>query len=240
MIADKPLGINNYGSIPHLLGSKLGGTDKYIHVGQHKILTEKTRDKNDYVIVTEKYDGSNVGIARLNNKIIAITRSGYLASTSPYKQHHLFSDWVYKNRTRLSLIINEGERLCGEWLIQSHSIIYKIKGDPFIAFDFMNTKNKRVLFDDLLTKTNAIDIKTPRVLFSGFSAFGIPEAMEKLNSEKINQDITTDEIPEGAVWKLERKGVYEFMAKYVRPDYESGKNIIGISDEDLIYNEITP
>jgi ATP-dependent RNA circularization protein (DNA/RNA ligase family) len=239
MISDKPLGINNYGSIPHLLGSKLGGTDKYIHVGQHKILTEKTRDKNDFIIVTEKYDGSNVGIAKLNGKIIAITRSGYLAETSKYNQHILFGEWVEKNKVRFSEIINEGERLCGEWLLQSHSIIYKIKGDPFVAFDFMNTANKRVPFDELLEITKQADIKTPRILFSGYSAFGIESVMEKLNSSKYNQDITTDENPEGAVWKLERKGVYEFMAKYVRPDYESGKNIIGIDEDNVIFNEIT-
>lgn len=41
----KPLNRKNYGSIPHLLGSKLGETDKYIHEGQHRIMTENTRDK---------------------------------------------------------------------------------------------------------------------------------------------------------------------------------------------------
>ena len=55
----KPLNRKSYGSIPHLLGSKLGATDKYVHEGQHRIMTEKTRDKHDHVIVNEKYDGSN-------------------------------------------------------------------------------------------------------------------------------------------------------------------------------------
>ena len=65
----KPLNRKNYGSIPHLLGSKFGATDKYVNEGQHRIMTEKTRDKNDHVIVTEKYDGSNVGIAKVKRQI---------------------------------------------------------------------------------------------------------------------------------------------------------------------------
>ena len=94
----KPLNQKNYGSIPHLSNSKLGTGDYFIHEGQEKILTEKKRDKHDNILVFEKYDGSNVGICRVDNNIYALTRSGYLANTSPYKQHHIFSDWVEKNK----------------------------------------------------------------------------------------------------------------------------------------------
>ena len=101
----KPLNRKNYGSISHLLGSKLGATDKYVHEGQHRIMTEKTRDKHDYVIVTEKYDGSNVGITKVNGKILAITRSGYLAETSPYTQHHYFAKWVEMQGNRFDFML---------------------------------------------------------------------------------------------------------------------------------------
>ena len=85
---EKPLGGKSYGSIPHLIGSKLGDGDHHVHDGQHRICTEKTRDKHDLVIVQEKYDGSNVGVANIGGEIIALTRAGYTADSSPYEQHH--------------------------------------------------------------------------------------------------------------------------------------------------------
>lgn len=92
----KPTGKKNYGSIPHLSSSKLGSGDRFMTEGQERILTIKKRDRHDVIRVFEKYDGSNVGIVKHEGKIYPLTRSGYLASTSPYKQHHLFSDWVKK------------------------------------------------------------------------------------------------------------------------------------------------
>lgn len=86
----KPIGRKNYGSIPHLHNSKLGEGDYYIGEGQERILTLKARDKHDNVLGLKKYDGSNVGVAKFEDKIFALTRSGYEASTSPCKQHHCF------------------------------------------------------------------------------------------------------------------------------------------------------
>ena len=108
----KPLNRKNYGSIPHLSNSKLGEKDYFIGDGQERILTKKTRDKNDLVIVSEKYDGSNVGVGKMNGKIFALTRSGYDANTSPYKQHHLFSNWVADNHNMFGFL-NDGERKPG-------------------------------------------------------------------------------------------------------------------------------
>lgn len=118
----KPLNRKNYGSIPHLSNSKLGEKDYYICEGQERILTVQPRDKNDIIIVTEKYDGSNVGVCKVDGNVYALTRSGYEARTSPYKQHHLFADWVENNLVGLSLLLKEGERICGEWMAQAHGL----------------------------------------------------------------------------------------------------------------------
>jgi len=63
--------------------------------------------------VQEKLDGSNVGVAKLNNQIIPLTRAGYRADTSPYTQHHKFAKWVLKpvNYKRFDLVLNNNERL---------------------------------------------------------------------------------------------------------------------------------
>ena len=43
----KPLGGKAYGSIPHLIGSRVGPGDHHCHEGQARIATEKVRDKHD-------------------------------------------------------------------------------------------------------------------------------------------------------------------------------------------------
>lgn len=229
----KPLNKKNYGSIPHLLGSKLGKTDKYIHEGQHKILTEKTRDKHDFIIVTEKYDGSNVGIAKVNKKIIAITRSGYLAETSPYKQHYIFAKWVESQKDRFDFI-GEGERLVGEWLLQVHSIKYKIKGEPFIAFDYFTKENKRLSFYDFNNITILPNILIPNVIHANYSAFSTDNAMKELNKRTSGNFYS--ENPEGVVYRIERKGKFDFAAKFVRSDFEAGKYCVGVDEANLMWN----
>lgn len=132
----KPIGRKNYGSIPHLHNSKLGEGDYYIGEGQERILTTKARDKHDNILVFEKYDGSNVGVAKFENKIFALTRSGYEANTSPYKQHHYFANWVKKRELLFADMLQNGERITGEWLAQAHGLIYKIEVEPIVFFDY--------------------------------------------------------------------------------------------------------
>ena len=55
----------NYGSIPHLLDSKLGAHDKYLHEGQDAIIRRGGRDKHDALYASLKLDGTNVGVVLL-------------------------------------------------------------------------------------------------------------------------------------------------------------------------------
>lgn len=137
---EKPLGRKNYGSIGHLPNSRMGSGDHSIHDGQADIATKKLL-KNKHgltreVIVQEKLDGSNVGIARVEGRIVPLSRSGYVADTSPYDQHKVFHRWVLQQKDRWDFI-QEGERLVGEWLMQAHSTKYELKHEPFVAFDLM-------------------------------------------------------------------------------------------------------
>ena len=67
--ASKPLGIKNYGHIPHLPGSRIGPGDHHCDAGQARIATQTWRDRHDSVIVLEKLDGSNVGVALVQGTI---------------------------------------------------------------------------------------------------------------------------------------------------------------------------
>ena len=232
----KPTGKKNYGSIPHLLGSKKDKTDKYITQGQHNICSLRIRDKHDFVVVQEKYDGSNVGVAKVRGYIVALTRSGYEAHTSPYQQHHVFSDWVNRNMLVFDAILNEGERICGEWMYQAHGLKYKIKGSAFVAFDLFNAANERVLFNEFRQRIEDYQDKfhLAKTIWEGNVACGIAQAFGLLRTE---HPVTCLEKPEGAVWRVERKGKVDFLAKFVRPDHIPGRYVPGIKGTKTVLND---
>lgn len=220
-----------YGSIAHLSTSKLTQqADKKIQIGQEKILTEKLRDKNDLIIVTEKVDGSNVGIKKHNGELIPITRSGYPALTSPYIQHHVFHDYVMINKDKYS-DLPEGYTICGEWCIQAHGTIYDLNNsDPFIVFDIKDDRNNRVTQGYMRYFCYKRGIKLVRELHCGEPIY-IEDAYEKIKYNAFGGDKS----PEGIVYRCERNGEFDFAAKWVRSDKQDGKYL-----DKVIYNNGLP
>ena len=219
----KPLGYKCYGSIPHILGSRLGPGDHHISVGQSRICTEETRDKYDEVVVLEKLDGSCCGVVLLNDQLLALNKAGYLATSSPHEQHHLFAIWVQQNEGRFRLVLNEGERIIGEWLALAHGTKYSCNTifEPFIAFDLMKD-GTRLIFDEFIERLCCgIDyppqrpLVTPSILSQGPT---LPELALSRDHNPWRLDP-----PEGIVYRVERKGKVDFLAKYVVPDKIDGK-----------------
>lgn len=227
----KPLGRRNYGSIAHLPGSRLGPGDHKCHEGQEKICNEQTRDKHDLIIVQEKLDGSNVGVARIDGQILALSRAGYLANTSPYEQHHKFSDWVDANASRFLDLLEDGERVVGEWLLQAHGTRYLLRHEPFVAFDIMR-EAKRAPWAEVSERT-AGKFVTPFVVHAG-GALSVAEAMWRLG--EFGHHGALDEI-EGAMWRVERKGVVDFLAKFVRPDKVDGAYLETVTGQPTVWNQ---
>ena len=217
---EKPLGKKSYGSIPHLSDSKLGKSEKKVTIGQERIATCYKRDKHDIIICQEKLDGSNVGVAKIDGKIVALTRAGYLAEDSHYELHHVFGRWVIDNISRFNHVLDDGERICGEWLYQAHGTKYDLPHEPFVAFD-MILGDKRLVFSDLKAKLCDL-FTTPHVINDGES-ISVRRAMGKLGKYGFHGAL---EPCEGAVWRVERKGVVDFLCKYVRPGKVDGKYII--------------
>jgi hypothetical protein len=226
----KPLGRRNYGSIAHLPGSRLGPGDHKCHEGQEKICTEKARDKHDLIIVQEKLDGSNVGVARVNGQILALSRAGYLASTSPYEQHHHFSFFVEANTQRFLDLLEDGERVVGEWLLVAHGTRYLLQHEPFVAFDIMR-EAKRAPWSEVAERTKGKFV-TPFVAHIG-GALSIPEAMERLG--EFGRHGALDPI-EGAMWRVERKGAVDFLAKYVKPGKVDGAYLESVTGLPAVWN----
>lgn len=224
----KPIGQKNYGSIGHLPNSRMGEGDHKVPDGMDKICTVETRDKHDTIIVQEKLDGSNVGVAMVDGEIYPLTRAGYIANTSPYKQHHVFYDWVIENKERFESILCEGERIVGEWLYQAHGTKYDLPHEPFVAFDIME-KSKRSTYSDFYNRVRGTFI-IPHLVHVG-GAISVEEVMNKLG--EYGHHGALDKI-EGAVWRVERNNLIDkkkggerraevdFLAKFVRPDKEDG------------------
>lgn len=226
----KPLGRKNYGSIGHLPCSRMGPADHACHPGQQRICVEKSRDRHDLIIVTEKLDGSNVGIANVDGQILALGRAGYLAQTSKYEQHQLFADWVRRDRQRWCGALRPGQRLVGEWMAQAHGTRYALPHGPFAAFDLMEGE-RRLPFDTLAAVCAAHEIPMPRLLHRGG-----PLSVEAAMALHGAGDHGCLDEPEGAVWRVERNGQFDFMAKWVRPDKIDGKFLPEVSGTETIWN----
>lgn len=237
-MTEKPLGRKNYGSIPHLPGSRTGPGDHTCHEGQARIATEKARDRHDEIIVTEKLDGSNVGVALVNGKLHALGRAGYLAESSSHEQHRLFARWVEENAARFYRALCEGERLVGEWMAQAHGTRYDLSHEPFVLFDLM-IEERRLLWEEIKWRAADGEFMTPAVLHEG-GPLSIEDAMKILGECGYHGAIDP---AEGAVWRIERDNlvdrhsgererVVDYLVKYVRPDKIDGIYL----DGDPVWN----
>ena len=241
-IKKKPLGKKSYGHIPHLPGSKTGPGEHTCTEGQARIATIKKRNKHDTIICQEKVDGSNVGIAKLNGHIFPLTKAGWVANTSPFEQHHVFYDWVLKQIKRFNTLLNEGERLCGEWLAQAHGTRYLLQHEPFVGFDLMYG-TKRALLDEMNERLPKFDIIQPTLLSIG-KAFSIEDMLEAI--KKISGHGAIDPV-EGAVWRIEtnrlkdrhsgkRIMVVDYLVKYKCQEHQDGIYLPEISGKDAVWN----
>lgn len=230
----KVLGHKAYGSIPHLIGSRRGPGDIGVNEGQHRICTEKARDKHDVIIVQEKLDGSCVAVAKSGDEILPLIRAGYLAKNSNYKQHHLFHDWVMENRDRFQHLLCNGERVVGEWLAQAHGTRYNLSHEPFVVFDIMRG-HERLNFHETYARCQSepVELVMPWCIHSG-PPISIEAVMAKLKDHGCHGAV---DIAEGAVWRVERQGKVDFLAKYVRPEKGAdGKYLESVTGEGPVWN----
>ena len=226
--SERPLGRKAYGSIPHLSGSRLGPGDYHCHKGQEDICFKGGKNKQGVkhrVIVSEKLDGSNVAIAKVGGVVEALGRSGYRAQSSPHKQHQVFAAWV---RDRCWDSLPEGWRVSGEWMYQAHGTLYN-PSSPLVAFDAFDSDNNRIPHDQARGLFYNLGLEGAHVVSDG-PGISIEDAMGKLG--KFGHHGATEQI-EGAVWRVETGGKFNFLTKYVRQDKVDGKYFTPEGQEDI-------
>jgi hypothetical protein len=220
----KPLNGKTYGSIAHLPNSRVGKTDRYITEGQARIATEKPRDSHDLVIIQEKLDGSCVGCYKKNGSLHALTRSGNLCNRSAFIHHHHFEAWMWKHFARFHSVLQEGERIVGEYLGLAHGTRYypeRVLGwEPWVAFDIM-VGSKRLPYAEFARRTEGVFRLPPTI------SIGPPQTVEWV-MEACPRSLYGGEHVEGWIWRVERNGYaqggarVDFLAKYVNPGFEAG------------------
>lgn len=225
----KPLGIKAYGHIPHLPGSRMGPGDHTCHEGQARICTVRVRDRHDTIVVQEKADGSCTAVARLDDTVVALGRAGYPAQSSPYEQHKLFADWVRRREPLFLEILQPGERLVGEWLAQAHGTRYVLPHDPWVVFDLMRGVS-RIPYEEFRHRVGD-RLVVPHTIHVGGS-LSVEAAMQQL---EVSAYGALDPV-EGAVWRVERNGSVDFLAKWVRPDKLDGRYLPEISGTLAVWN----
>jgi len=232
--AQKPLGARAYGHIGHLPSSRLGAGDHHVHEGQAVICTSKPR-KGDRIIVQEKLDGACMSVANIDGFIIPLTRAGYHARDASYEHLRFFDRYVSEREDQFAKLLAPGERVCGEWLALAHGTRYDPEWPffaPFIVFDIFRD-GKRILYDEFHARTAASGLRRPCVIHDGREPFSILDAMMFLGKHGFHGALDS---VEGAIWRVEREGRVDFLAKYVREGKVDGKYLPEISGSDPIWH----
>jgi hypothetical protein len=230
----KPLGGKAYGSIGHLPTSRTGPGDWTVHEGQARICCEKPR-KGDTVIVTEKLDGACMAVAKINGEVIPLSRAGYRAEDGTFEHLRAFAPYVEKHKSCFDALLAEGERVCGEWLALAHGTRYDSGHpgfSPFIAFDIIRD-GARVPYDEFRHRVFLQAIQHAQCVHCGPNGCPIESAMAALGNFGFHGAM---ELCEGAVWRVEREGRVDFLAKYVRPTKVDGIYLENLSGKPPVWN----
>lgn len=201
---------SNYPRIQHIHGSKMiDAEDRLLNRREQDWLTVKTRTKTDIVIVTEKVDGCNVGVLRFGRKLIPILRKGYDVRTNSNEWIRAFYNFVQERRSRFLRLLNDGERVCGEWMIKTHTIRYRMRHEPFITFDLISdTHRDRYL--NAKHRLEANGFTTAGLVHYG-TAIPVGVALNMLGEGFHGAEVG----PEGIVYRYEGDGGWLFNGKYV-------------------------
>lgn len=207
----------NFGLIGHLRGSKMiDKEDKLLSEEQQIKYAKRKRDKNDVIIITEKIDGMNAGIVKLNGLLYPINRKGYDVRLMGrlHKEVKLLGEtwaaWVDEHYSLYDAILDEKEHLVFENCIIQHSLKYKFKCEPVFLLAKYNSKNKKINYKNLTDLAQKNNIQQPPLLNIGIA---IPPELI-INQYPKGKVGVRGEI-EGIVYNYEHNEEHESCAKYV-------------------------
>lgn len=212
---------NNFSSIKHLSGSRLiDGKDSYMSKECQRKFVERKLNLLDNVIVTEKIDGMNAGLMRLNNEYYPLSRKGYDVRTKILYEDNsinwLFFFWAYYcSEFVRGYVLLDGERLVFENAMMIHSLQYNFKKlQPVFLLAVFDKDNKRKNYEDTKRIAESYEVQTPPILSERLPLK--PEEILKFYNKSL---VGCKGLMEGLVYWYDRlvEGDYSFdgLAKYV-------------------------
>lgn len=212
----------NFGKIHHLFHSEMCSDDDVrVNMEMQTMFTLKKRKFSDVVIVTEKLDGSNMGIVKLNGVLYPINKSGYDCRNMGIRKSELqllgesWATWLDVNYDFYDSIIGEGERLVYENCAIQHSLPYKFKKEPMFLLAKYTSDNKKVSYIELTKFAKQHNIQMPTLLSYG------PAIQPELIISQYLSDIKSYRGGsfEGVVYNYEIDDRHETCAKMVCSDF---------------------
>ena len=154
------------------------------------------------VVITEKMDGENTSIY----KDMCHARS----IDSAHKEYH---SWLLNYIRNFQYLLNEDERVCGEYLFAKHSIYYNNLPSYFMVFSIWNGEHC-LSWKDTIKRTNELGLITVPILYEGI-----------YNKESVDKTINNvcNHNGEGIVMRLASDYNYsdfnKSIIKYVRANH---------------------
>jgi hypothetical protein len=109
---------------------------------------------------------------------------------------------------------------------------YLLAHEPFVVFDLMEGE-RRCPYDEMRSRALQHGLVTAHLIHDG-GPISIETVMDMLGEFGFHGALET---VEGAVWRVERRGEFDFMAKLVRHDKIDGKYLPGLhGNETYIAN----
>ena len=177
--------------------------------------------KDKQIVITEKMDGENTTIYK-----------DYCHARSIDSTHRDYHSWLLNYIRNFQYMLNDNERICGEYLFAKHSIYYNNLPSYFMVFSIWNDENC-LSWEDTIKRTNELGLITVPVLYEGIYN---KKAIEKAIEEVTNHN------GEGIVMRLASSYNYndfnKSIIKYVRANHvQTDKHW---SSQEIIKNEIKP
>ncbi len=225
---------SSYPSIKHLPGSKMiNNQDKLLREQEVSWMTVKTRTPRDIVIVTEKIDGMNASVLRKGDELYPLGRKGYDVRSSVIEWIQSFGDYVNDHRHMFMHLLSDGERVCGEWMIKTDTLKYKLPDQPFIAFDLING-NYRDSYFNFVQRIESVGMEHTGLVHMG-AAIPTCIAMQLLGEGFHGVE---DGKPEGVVYRYENKDTgYVCSGKYVA-NQKLGKDEFFRAGDPYEFNDV--
>lgn len=154
------------------------------------------------VVITEKMDGENTSVYR-----------DMCHARSIDSAHRDYHSWLLNYVRTFQYLLNEDERVCGEYLFAKHSIYYEKLPSYFMIFSIWNGE-QCLSWEDTIKKTKELGLITVPILYEGI--------YNKENLDKSIQEVSNRN-GEGVVMRLASGYSYdEFnksIIKYVRANH---------------------